>query len=182
MIKNVLDFMNLEDAEVFNYSGRFIYYIMMDKEVIYIGKTINISSRILDHFSCMRNQFNNVKIFSVSDEASMNDAEFIQILTYKPKRNLTLPRPSFFIIRSQLDKMISNDLLLGKTNTIDCYNIDQPDYIFTLNKRKFHYWLHIEKQEIKNRLDDLFKKIVALTSEKESDLGEYVGAVIDDIR
>lgn len=86
-------------------SEGFIYYLMDNNEVIYVGQTVALEPRILQHRKDKK--FSSVRFVGVGDSVSLNDAEFSQILAHKPLLNITLPEVSYLVSAAQVSRKIA---------------------------------------------------------------------------
>lgn len=75
-------------------SVRGVYHLVKKKEVVYVGKTDNIYSRISIHMNSFFGKFDEVEFYPVGDEVSDSELsllEFKEYVKYKPKYNKQPP-------------------------------------------------------------------------------------------
>jgi len=76
------------------YEASGIYFLYVDDEIVYIGQSINMYARIMQHAKCIDYEY--VKFF-VCGQSEMNDTEARFIMRFKPKHNKSLPKNSVFM-------------------------------------------------------------------------------------
>ena len=64
-----------------------IYFLKMNDEIVYIGKTVNIFKRLSSHVQERKKIFNNIDIL-VCDKSEMDALEIELIKKHKPKYNI----------------------------------------------------------------------------------------------
>ena len=69
----------------YRFLDNFLYFLLLDNEIIYIGHTKNIEFRLLQHYNNI--DFNYFIFFRLKDKNKMIMKEKEYILKYKPKRN-----------------------------------------------------------------------------------------------
>lgn len=142
-------------------SEGFIYYLMDGDDVAYIGQTIALESRILQHRK--DKSFTSVRFVGVGDSVSLNDAEFSQILAHKPALNITLPEVSYLVGAAYVNKKISSERR-GGCEVSTSYDLSIPEISIELNGNIRHYWVNRDlrdyefvKYEIIDCLNNLVK-------------------------
>ena len=94
-IHNSIELNSVENLMLNNASiSHGIYFLMQDKEIIYIGKSINITNRLLNHKakynynrSPKSNRFDSVKVFVFKHKSDIHYLEPYLISMYKPRLN-----------------------------------------------------------------------------------------------
>lgn len=154
-----MSFIDLSNERKINYAGRFIYYLINDGNIVYVGQSISLLMRISAHTSSSEKEFNSVRVSEVSSPVFLNDAEFIQILINKPKYNLSLPTPTFLITALELKTRMKKDEACGVTDTIDSYDLNNSEYTITINDKTYNYWFNKLFISLKSRFDWLVGEI-----------------------
>ena len=67
----------------------FVYFLLKNKEVVYVGQTTNGLNRIKQHFKEQKKDFDDYKIIKCSKK-DLNELESFYIIKYKPKYNKSL--------------------------------------------------------------------------------------------
>jgi len=104
-----------------------VYFLLKNNVVVYVGQTINLSSRENSHKS--NKDFDAVSFLCV-DPSIANDIEANYIVRFKPIGNISLPGNSFFIRKSMAKKKLANkikDLFLNYNETL----FDNIDVVYT---------------------------------------------------
>lgn len=77
----------LEIASKYNqYSGYFIYFLLQDNQVVYIGKSTSLASRIIQHVNSNTKTFDDVSVIECQQN-EMDALEVKYINEYRPKYN-----------------------------------------------------------------------------------------------
>ena len=121
---------------------KFIYFLIMDKVVVYIGQTTSLELRISKHNNDGKKfeDFNYIECHP--DEANQLEAE--NIVKYNPKYNFTLPRNDLYkskhffksVICQKIDAMIDEinpryivrTDLISHINSSRSYSVEQIAY------------------------------------------------------
>ena len=151
----------IHNTENINLDGRFIYYIIKDDEVIYIGQTTSLTARITNHKTSF--DFDEFRVAEVSDSVRLDDIEFMQIIEHRPRHNLGLPTPSFLICKTTLSRMIDKEIQAVGCNNL-AYNINSPDFTFEIGDKEIKYWID---RSVKN-YNDNHVMLIRLISELEN--------------
>jgi len=88
-----------------NESG--IYFLCKNKEIVYIGKSLNITQRIGIHLFENEKDFDEV-FYILYKKNTLDIIEFSLIRHFQPKYNLTVPK---IIIKTKLEKFVLNSFL-----------------------------------------------------------------------
>ena len=72
------------------YSG--IYFLLNDDEIVYVGISEDVYTRIAKHRKEGKKKFNRVTVFQVEDEKLRSDLEVEYIVHLAPKYNKNIPR------------------------------------------------------------------------------------------
>ena len=140
-----------------NFDGRFIYYIIKDYKVIYIGQTTSLAARMVNHKISF--DFDQFRVAEVDSTVRLDDIEFMQIIEHRPEYNLDLPTPSFLICKTTLLKMIARDVEAYGFSDLE-YNLKKPDFTFEIGIKTMKYWIdrsvddHNDCHSMLNRLID----------------------------
>jgi len=119
--------------------GRYIYYLILDGTVVYIGQTTNVTQRIFTHKSDKGKIYDSFKLLSVSSDMGLSESEFIEIVKHKPVLNKSLPNLSFAVYEQRV-KQISDCIKDVGLDAGDFYNKDKPDMSIDLNGKVYRLW------------------------------------------
>ena len=132
-----------------------VYHLLYEEEIVYVGSTINLYSRISSHL-------NSDKVFDrclyyPTDYSNLEEEEAIQILNLKPKYNKSLPNQDRFVSHQKLKQM-----LMTKNSDIKfkehIHLTKLKRYVCKLNLKKYIF-LGTEYIEVGN-LDSLYQMIL----------------------
>ena len=77
----------IKTASKYNrYSGAYIYFLLHENEVVYIGKSTSLASRIVEHINSGTKTFDDVSVIECSID-EMDDLEIKYIKEYCPRYN-----------------------------------------------------------------------------------------------
>lgn len=69
------------------HDAKYIYYLTHDDEIVYIGQSINVFSRVGFHISRKEKVFNGIRFSEVDPCADLDVVEFYEIAKHQPKYN-----------------------------------------------------------------------------------------------
>jgi len=87
-----------------SFSG--IYFLFLNKEIVYIGQSENIEKRVFQHLSRRKIIFDEWNYIKYPKEL-LNTKEADYILEYKPKYNNSIPSQNIWISKNQIRQIIS---------------------------------------------------------------------------
>lgn len=111
-----------------------IYFLIENNIVVYVGQSINLAGRVLDHKYTTKIEFDKIGFIPCEVE-DMNNMEAINIVKHKPKYNFTLPTNDNFKTLAHLRNRVVNLLLTvkfkysKKTNTTEIENQREHQYL-----------------------------------------------------
>ncbi len=172
MISNIFEDNLFSRSAEFSYEGRFIYYLVNDGVVVYVGQTSNLPSRAVGHQSSSKS-FDKVTFLKIAEGVDLNDAEFIQILTHKPKYNCSLPESSMFVGKTTISSLQLKESRISGTECCCGYDLENPDVIVTINGKSRELWVdrtirnyECRKHQIINFVNKLIDELPNLESDK----------------
>lgn len=83
-------------------SDTYIYFLIHNEEVIYVGQTTQLMTRIAYHTTCKT--FDSINYFKVEEEDA-NLIEAIMIVKFDPPLNNAMPGQELYVSYEQLKKM-----------------------------------------------------------------------------
>jgi excinuclease UvrABC nuclease subunit len=86
-----------------------IYFLFDGDEIVYIGKSINIESRVVNHRGQGEKEFDSYSFVEVHDELLRNHLEAYYIYTVSPKYNSVVPPNNRYFPLYQLKKRLKMD-------------------------------------------------------------------------
>ena len=163
MINSKFNGLAIESSELLSNSSKgFIYYLIKNNEVVYIGQTVSLEPRIAKHKR--DKDFDEVRFVGVSAAVSLNDAEFSQIITHKPALNITLPEVSYLVSAAHVTRVIAKENKLDEEVGTG-YSLGNPDISIDLNGNVRSYWVNrrlhnyeLLKYEIIDSVNNLINK------------------------
>jgi hypothetical protein len=120
-------------------NSKYIYNLILDGVVVYVGQTTNIINRIFSHKADKGKIYDSVRLYPLSDDECLSTAEFIQIVKHTPILNKTLPSLSYVVYRQRVDKISECIKDIG-LDVNDFYDTNKPDMTQTLNGHDYHLW------------------------------------------
>lgn len=145
-------------------NGKYIYNLMLDGVVVYVGQTTNITHRLFSHKNDKGKIYDSVKLFLISEDQCLSTAEFAQIIKHKPKLNKTLPSLSYAVYRQRVDK-ISECIKDVGLDVTDFYDTNNPDMTKELNGKTYSLWA-------KKGFEDEFQQLQDMCNGLEDRLNE----------
>ena len=95
-------------------AGSCVYCLYLDGNVVYVGQTINLTTRLTNHKASR--DFDSFSFFSCSID-DLDTLEAIKIVELSPPENKTLPKNDLFICDKDAKKILLNtitELIDGK--------------------------------------------------------------------
>lgn len=145
----------LDDIEPVRLHGIYIYYLLDNSQIVYIGKTRSLSLRMATHVSKSIKIFDSYKIIEVPDKLDPDECEFFQILKYKPIYNKVLPNVNFLTSKK---KAIDHCQTAWENGKLPIFNISKPDYVIELHSTNTPRWKTPNFDDKHKLLDDLIDR------------------------
>lgn len=155
MITECMKLKDLSNKIGIYYPSRYIYYLVDDGVIVYIGQSASLLSRLGSHLSSNEKKFDSIRVVEVPKGIFLNDAEFIQILINKPKYNGALPTPSFLITKTELNRKIRADNEWGIVGLADLCDPENSEYAIEFSGRIYRYWFNRDLIDFKSDFNDL---------------------------
>lgn len=84
----------------------FIYHLILDGKIVYVGRTTNLKSRLAAHHAFGK-KFDSARFYHVPADNAGN-AEASDIMTIKPPLNKSIPKNDLFISLSSFKKEVAS--------------------------------------------------------------------------
>lgn len=162
MLINSFDVDAINKTDIINLSGSFVYFLIMSGDIVYIGKTTNLMTRLVEHKSSGKIH-DEVRVLKINSGTSLDDSEFFQILIHKPKYNLSFPDINLFVCKSTIMKEINKNLISNDYDSEIGYEITKPDIVLTINNRNKPLWVNRSMHGYENKK----LEIISLINELE---------------
>lgn len=83
----------------------YIYFLIDEDEIVYIGQTVSIETRILSHLSENTKEFDRFTALRYPRKV-LDHCECEYIVHYKPKYNMVLPPNNKYLSKNELKKIL----------------------------------------------------------------------------
>jgi hypothetical protein len=107
-----------------------IYFLMLGEVVVYVGQSINYTTRIGQHKKEGAKNFDSFKVVELKYGVNADFVEFCEIANRKPIYNTQLTGLDFLMTKSDIRK---HKLEAG-------FDLELPDYTVLMVNRIFEYW------------------------------------------
>jgi hypothetical protein len=135
-------------------NGSYIYYLIYNSEVVYVGQSKGIIQRLYTHKSIQKKKFDSVELFEFNEDCDLDVEEFKAIVKHQPTLNKMLPPLGFIIPKSRVLQI--NACLNDSGITFEKYKLEQPDLSIELNLTVYNFWIKRGcEQEFANRLESM---------------------------
>lgn len=94
-----------------------VYELFLNDELIYVGQSVDVKSRILQHVRAGEIFFDSFNVTNC-EKSELNDIEASYIIERGPKRNLTIPVNSIYCTRSAIQNEVMKHIK-EKTRELD---------------------------------------------------------------
>jgi hypothetical protein len=120
-------------------NGRYVYYLILEGTVVYVGQTTNVIQRIFTHKSDKGKTYDSFMLLPISSDMGLLESEFIEIVKHKPKLNKALPVLSCAVYEQRV-KQISACIKDVGLLPSDFYDENNPDMIISMNGKDYKLW------------------------------------------
>ena len=138
----------------------FVYKLLEDNEVVYVGQTSNIFSRIYQHQIDKNKEFNSVEVIECAKH-DVDEMEFAYICRFSPKLNKDLPTVSYSVrdtAAKAYNRCISNNIVAERG-----FDLKTPDFKVTLGGKAYGLWAKKgEEGEFFSQMEYITKIIKAI--------------------
>ena len=120
-------------------NGRYVYYLILDGAVVYVGQTTNVIQRMFTHKSDKGKIYDSFMLLPVSGDMGLLESEFIEIVKHKPILNKTLPALPFAVYEQRVKQISTCIKDVGLTPS-DFYDENNPDMVISMNGKDYKLW------------------------------------------
>lgn len=103
LVKEMISSIKAYDSDVL-----YIYHLILDGAVVYVGQTSFLKKRLQNHIQFK--EFNSISV-KQCNRVDANEIEAIDILTYMPIHNKSLPKNSGFMMVGSVKNKLSEEVL-----------------------------------------------------------------------
>lgn len=153
MTLKLSDYTELDSLDINPKVG--LYFLFMGQELVYIGKSIDVYSRIYTH----RNNgvdFDSAKFTEIKDDDTRDFFEIKMIWDLRPKYNLSIIDPKVYLDNKNKEEVVEN------SNKIEVQNVP-TDHIEQYPKHKKDYSYRIELKRLLVRSENTPRVLLTLT-------------------
>lgn len=138
----------------------FVYKLLQDRKVVYVGQSTNIFSRIYQHQMDKSKVFDSVETIECL-KCNIDEMEFAYICRFSPKLNKDLPTIPYSVrdtAAKSYNKCISNNVVAEVG-----FDLKSPDFRVTLGGKAYGLWAKKgEEEEFFLQIDYITKIIQGL--------------------
>ncbi len=106
--------------------GSYVYHIIHNGELVYIGSTTSVKKRMEAHFRYFGDV--KIKLLKQDEGVDIQNAEAMEIVKFNPLYNKCLPPNYYFISESGLKSLIGPS----------CFNYDNSDFTLKSNGNRYY--------------------------------------------
>jgi hypothetical protein len=116
----------LKGGDLGGYGNCFIYFLMFDNKITYIGQTINIDGRKKQHIKAGK-IFDKISFVHVIEE-ELNNVEAKLIARFTPPANKTMPPNDYYVSNHTILKSITDEFR-GLFNELSDFELNNINYV-----------------------------------------------------